>query len=102
DGIEIDTEIRVKMDKCIAYADALRDRHIDVRVLVEVVDQDEVRTDMRGSVEVKVDGVTHLVIADDIPKPAQEEGAVEVTYETLGDLVERFHDHTVEILVHRV
>nr|GEW18511.1 reverse transcriptase domain-containing protein [Tanacetum cinerariifolium] len=79
DGIEIDTEIRVEMDKCIAYADALRDRQIDVRVLVEVVDQDEVRTDMRGSVEVRVDRVTHLVIADDIPKPAQEEGAVEVT-----------------------
>ncbi|GKE80023.1 hypothetical protein Tco_1550023, partial [Tanacetum coccineum] len=33
--------------------------------------------------------VTHLVIADDIPEPAQEEGAVEVTYETLGDLVQR-------------
>ncbi|GKA46071.1 hypothetical protein Tco_0738867 [Tanacetum coccineum] len=32
----------------------------------------------------------------------QEERAVEVTYETLGDLVQRFHDHTEEILVHRV
>ncbi|GKB23829.1 putative reverse transcriptase domain-containing protein [Tanacetum coccineum] len=39
--------------------------------------------------------------ADDIPEPAQE-GAVEVTYETLGDLVQRFHDHTEEIAVHRV
>ncbi|GKD00918.1 hypothetical protein Tco_1171192 [Tanacetum coccineum] len=29
----------------------------------------------------------------DIPEPAQE-GSVEVTYETLGDLVQRFHDHT--------
>nr|GEU88581.1 hypothetical protein [Tanacetum cinerariifolium] len=27
---------------------------------------------------------------------------IEVTYETLGDLVKRFHDHTVEIPVHRV
>ncbi|GKE68769.1 hypothetical protein Tco_1526841, partial [Tanacetum coccineum] len=42
------------------------------------------------------------MIVDDIPEPAQEEGAVEVTYETLGDLVQRFHDHTEEILVHRV
>nr|GEU99131.1 putative reverse transcriptase domain-containing protein [Tanacetum cinerariifolium] len=32
----------------------------------------------------------------------EEEGVVEVTYETLGDLVQRFHDHTMEIPVHRV
>ncbi|GJR51636.1 hypothetical protein Tco_1402157 [Tanacetum coccineum] len=38
---------------------------------------------------------------EDIPEPAQE-GAVEVTYETLGDLVQRFHDHTEAILVHRI
>ncbi|GKA44874.1 putative reverse transcriptase domain-containing protein [Tanacetum coccineum] len=44
----------------------------------------------------------HLVVSDDIPEPAQEEGAIEVTYETLGDLVHRFHDYTVKILVHRV
>nr|GFC02470.1 hypothetical protein [Tanacetum cinerariifolium] len=30
------------------------------------------------------------------------EGVVEVTHETLGDLVQRFHDHTVKIPVHRV
>ncbi|GKA74223.1 hypothetical protein Tco_0780525 [Tanacetum coccineum] len=45
--------------------------------------------------------ITHPVVVDDIPEPAQE-GAVEVTYETLGDLVKRFHDHTKEISVHRV
>ncbi|GKD83246.1 putative reverse transcriptase domain-containing protein, partial [Tanacetum coccineum] len=31
-----------------------------------------------------------------------QEGAVEVTYKTLGYLVKRFHDHTEEIPVHRV
>ncbi|GJS45804.1 hypothetical protein Tco_0595925, partial [Tanacetum coccineum] len=31
-----------------------------------------------------------------------DEGAVEVTYDTLGDLVQRFHDHTEEIPVHRI
>ncbi|GKD74337.1 hypothetical protein Tco_1332619 [Tanacetum coccineum] len=56
---------------------------------------------VRGPVKVRVDRVTHPMVADDIPKPAQE-GAVEVTYETLGDLVQRFHDHTEEIPVHRV
>ncbi|GJR06539.1 hypothetical protein Tco_0529523 [Tanacetum coccineum] len=65
------------------------------------IDREEIETDMRGPVEVRVDRVTHPVVADDIPEPALE-GAVEVTYETLEDLVQRFHDHTEEILVHRV
>ncbi|GJX53465.1 hypothetical protein Tco_0281834 [Tanacetum coccineum] len=101
DGIEIDPETQAEIDECFAYADALRDRGIDARVVVEAIDREEIETGMRGPVEVRVDRVTHPVVADDIPEPAQE-GAVEVTYETLGDLVQRFHDHTEEILVHRI
>ncbi|GJZ33012.1 hypothetical protein Tco_0578448 [Tanacetum coccineum] len=78
-----------------------RDRGIDARVLVEAIDREEIETSMRGPVKVRVDRVTHLVVAKDILEPTQE-GAVEVMYETLGDLVQRFHDHTEEILVHRV
>ncbi|GJU31847.1 putative reverse transcriptase domain-containing protein [Tanacetum coccineum] len=81
DGIDIDPEIQAEIDECIAYADALRVRRIDARVIVEAVDREEIETDARCPVE---------------------EGAVEVTYETLGDLVQRFHDHTEEIPVHRV
>nr|GEW90489.1 hypothetical protein [Tanacetum cinerariifolium] len=92
----------VEIDECVIYSDALRDRGIDARVVVDVVDRDEVETGARGSVEVRVDRVSHPVIPDDIPEPAQEERAVEVTYETLGDLVQRFHDHIVEIPVHHV
>ncbi|GJU65971.1 ribonuclease H-like domain-containing protein [Tanacetum coccineum] len=65
---DIDLEIQAEIDECIAYADALRDRGIDVRVVVEAVDRDETETGVRGPVE---------------------EGAVEVTYETLGDSVQR-------------
>ncbi|GKE66425.1 hypothetical protein Tco_1520586, partial [Tanacetum coccineum] len=57
------------------------DRGIDARVVVEAIDRDETETGVRGPVE---------------------EGAVEVTYETLEDLVQRFHDHTQAILVHRI
>ncbi|GKA13801.1 hypothetical protein Tco_0693447 [Tanacetum coccineum] len=84
-GIEIDLEVQAWIDECFAYADALRDRGIDVRVVVEAIDQEEIKTCVRGPVE---DRVTHPVVADDIPEPAQE-GAIEVTYETLGDLVQR-------------
>nr|GEY53478.1 hypothetical protein [Tanacetum cinerariifolium] len=70
----------------------------------EIKEEDEManKKDARGPVEVRVDRVTHPVTVDDIPKHAQEEGVIEVTYETLGDLVQMFHDHIVEIYVHRV
>nr|GEU74179.1 hypothetical protein [Tanacetum cinerariifolium] len=51
--------------------------------------------------ETRVERVTHPAMPKDIPEPAQE-GAAEVTYETLGDLVQRFHDHTQAILLHRI
>ncbi|GJV82264.1 hypothetical protein Tco_1518134, partial [Tanacetum coccineum] len=79
---DIDLEIQAEIDECIAYEDALRDRVIDARVVVESVDQDETET-------------------EDIPEPAQEE-VVKVTYETLRYLVQRFHDHTQAIPVHRI
>ncbi|GKB16243.1 putative reverse transcriptase domain-containing protein [Tanacetum coccineum] len=98
---DIDPEIQAEIDECIAYAYALRDRGIDARVVVEAVDQDETETGVRGLVEVRVERVTHPAMPEDIPEPAQE-GAVEVTYKTLGDLVQRFHDHTQAIPVHRI
>ncbi|GJZ08726.1 hypothetical protein Tco_0543009 [Tanacetum coccineum] len=97
---DIDPEILAEIDECI-YADALRDRGIDARVVVEAVDRDETMTGVRGPVEVRVERVTHPAMLEDILEPAQE-GAVEVTYETLGDLVKRFHDHTQAILVHHI
>nr|GEW64934.1 reverse transcriptase domain-containing protein [Tanacetum cinerariifolium] len=78
-----------------------KDRGIDATVVVEAVDRDEIKTGVRGPVEVRVERITHHAMPEDIPEPAQE-GALEVTYETLGDLVKRFHDHTEAIPVHRV
>ncbi|GKE97929.1 hypothetical protein Tco_0021280, partial [Tanacetum coccineum] len=74
---------------------------IDARVVVEAVDREACEMGAKGPVEVKVERVTHPAMPEDIPELAQE-GAVEVTYETLGDLVQRFHDHTEAILVHHI
>ncbi|GKA86787.1 hypothetical protein Tco_0808498 [Tanacetum coccineum] len=98
---DIDSEIQAEIDECVAYADALRDRGIDARVVVEVVDRDETETGVRGPVEVRVERVTHPAMLEVIPEPAQEV-EVEVTYETLGDLVQKFHDHTQAIPVYRI
>ncbi|GKE83308.1 hypothetical protein Tco_1553308 [Tanacetum coccineum] len=78
---DIDPEIQAEIDECFAYADALRDKGIDARVVVEVVDREESETGARAPVK---------------------EGAVKVTYETLGDLVQRFHDHIEAIPVDRI
>ncbi|GKD54410.1 hypothetical protein Tco_1287797, partial [Tanacetum coccineum] len=93
DGIEIDLEVQADIDECIAYADALRDRRIDSRVVVEAIDREEIKMGMRGPVEVIVDRVTHPVVADDIPKPNQE-GAIEghrivATGQQSADMLER-------------
>ncbi|GJY91941.1 putative reverse transcriptase domain-containing protein [Tanacetum coccineum] len=96
---DIDPEIQADIDECFAYADAFRDRGIDARVVVKAVDRDESETGTRGPIEVRVERVTHPVMPENTPEPAQE-GVVECTYETLGDLVQRFHDHKEAILVH--
>nr|GEX49292.1 hypothetical protein [Tanacetum cinerariifolium] len=95
-------DIEAEIDECIAYADALRDRGIDARVVVEAVDREESKTGTWVSVEVRVKRVTHHVMPEDTTEPALDERAVECTYETLGSLVQKFHDHTVAILVHCV
>ncbi|GJU45841.1 reverse transcriptase domain-containing protein [Tanacetum coccineum] len=77
DGIDIDPEIQAEIDERIAYTDALRDRGIDARVIVKAIYREEIKTGVRGRVEVRVERVTHPVVADDILEPAQE-GAVEV------------------------
>ncbi|GKC21723.1 hypothetical protein Tco_1023873 [Tanacetum coccineum] len=69
--------------------------------IVKAIDRDETETGVRGPFEVRVERVTHPVMPEDIPEPVQE-GAVEATYETLGYLVQRFHDHTRAISVHRI
>ncbi|GJT23933.1 hypothetical protein Tco_0893870 [Tanacetum coccineum] len=45
------TDVEAEIDECIAYADALRDRGIDARVVVEAVDRDETDTGVRGPVK---------------------------------------------------
>nr|GEZ52945.1 hypothetical protein [Tanacetum cinerariifolium] len=51
--------------------------------------------------ETRVERVVHPAMPEDIPKPVQE-GAAEVTYKTLGDLIQRFHDHTQAIPVYHI
>nr|GEV52342.1 retrovirus-related Pol polyprotein from transposon TNT 1-94 [Tanacetum cinerariifolium] len=93
--------------KRIMDSDYLADVEVDLRESSEPsrsrgIDDDIERVDESHS-EHEIDHVvTHPVVSEDIQEAAQEERAAEGTYETLGSLVQRFHDHTVAIPVHRV
>ncbi|GKF04716.1 hypothetical protein Tco_0035384 [Tanacetum coccineum] len=60
---DIDPEIQAEIVECIAYANALRDRWIDARVVVEAVDQDETETGVRREQGHKIVRVESTVIA---------------------------------------
>nr|GEY12428.1 retrovirus-related Pol polyprotein from transposon TNT 1-94 [Tanacetum cinerariifolium] len=97
-----DPEIQEEIDECISYIDALRDKGIDARVVIGTVDREESETGTKGPIEVRVERVTLPMMLEDAPEPDQEERAIECTYETLGSLVQIFHDHTEAIPVHHI
>ncbi|GKE27529.1 hypothetical protein Tco_1442913 [Tanacetum coccineum] len=107
---DIDSNIQANIDECIMYVDAIRAKGIDDRDVVKTATEEEVESRERDMVKVgvnpKVRPVVHYDVHESVRKDASDhdiaDGAVEVTYETLGDLVQRFHDHVVEILVHRI
>ncbi|GJR46824.1 hypothetical protein Tco_1314927 [Tanacetum coccineum] len=100
----------VDIDACIVFMDDLRDRGMDVRVVVKTAAEEEVKPSVRGTVDVEVDLRVGPVIDDDaresvredVPDHVTVDEAVEVTYETLRGLVQRFHNHTMKIPAHRI
>ncbi|GJX78446.1 hypothetical protein Tco_0326595 [Tanacetum coccineum] len=54
-----DPEVQAEIDECFAYADALRDRGIEARVVVEAIDRDETETGVRGPIELEVSMSTY-------------------------------------------
>ncbi|GJT19217.1 putative reverse transcriptase domain-containing protein [Tanacetum coccineum] len=89
---KIDPNVQADIDECITFADAIRARGTDVRVVIETEAEEEVESSMKDTVE--VDPRIRPVVDDDVREPVREDvpdhvtagGAVEVTYETLGDL----------------
>ncbi|GJW49943.1 hypothetical protein Tco_0091294 [Tanacetum coccineum] len=83
---EIDL-VQATIKVCFDFADIIRSRGIDVRVVAETVARDEIGMDTRDIVEGGDDKVTHPVVSDDVQEAAQEERAAEGTNETLESLV---------------
>ncbi|GKF58480.1 hypothetical protein Tco_0172017, partial [Tanacetum coccineum] len=95
--VEVDpSEVRLGVDVGDEIFEQPRSRRTNLEV------DDDVKTSTRDPIVVSDDGDTPPMVPEVIPEPAQEERAMEVTYETLGDLVQRFHDHIQAIPVHRI
>nr|GFC14765.1 hypothetical protein [Tanacetum cinerariifolium] len=75
-----------------------RSRETDLEMDVDVERSNGIEID--PEIQAEIDECINY--ADALRDRGIDEGAVEVTYKTLGDLVQRFHDHTEEISVHRV
>nr|GEZ92030.1 hypothetical protein [Tanacetum cinerariifolium] len=108
---DVDSDIQTDIDASIAFFDGIKARGTDVRVVVKTAAEEEVKSSVRDMVEIEVDPRVELVIDDDDvresvredgPDHVTADGAIEVPYETLGDLVQRFHDHTMEIPAHQI
>ncbi|GJT97872.1 zinc finger, CCHC-type containing protein [Tanacetum coccineum] len=100
DGMDID-HVEAVIEACFDFADIIRTSGVDVRVEAVTVARDDVKTGTIDPIVVSGDRDTPPVVPEVIPEPAQE-GAAGGTYETLGSLVQRFHDHTQAIPVHRI
>ncbi|GJZ63274.1 hypothetical protein Tco_0619695 [Tanacetum coccineum] len=82
-------------------SESSRHRGTDLEMDVDVVGSDGIDIDLEIQAEID-ECITYVDALRDRGIDAKVEGAVKVTYETLGDLVQRFHDHTKEIPIHRV
>ncbi|GJS78733.1 reverse transcriptase domain-containing protein [Tanacetum coccineum] len=77
-------------------SESSRHKGTDLDMDVDVVRSDGIDIDPEIQAEIN-ECITYADALRDRGIDARMEGAVEVTYETLGDLVQRFHDHTEEI-----
>ncbi|GKF40880.1 hypothetical protein Tco_0124222, partial [Tanacetum coccineum] len=63
---DIDPDVQADINACIAFADDIAARGTDVRVEIETAVEKEAESSMRGTIEIRVDLVTHPIVSDDI------------------------------------
>ncbi|GJV33388.1 hypothetical protein Tco_1393788 [Tanacetum coccineum] len=97
----LSTPKRIKSPEITTDLEGCSEDRTDLEMDVDVVRSDGI--DIDPEIQAKIDEcIAYADALRDIGIDARVEGAVEVKYETLGDVVQRFHDHTEEISVRRV
>ncbi|GKD60400.1 hypothetical protein Tco_1297909 [Tanacetum coccineum] len=107
---DVDSDIQVDINICIAFADDIAAKGTDVRVEDETAAEEEAESSARGTTEIRVDRVTHPVVTNDIDEPVREDfpdlfsadGSLEVMQRGLDMVMQELYDHMVEIPVHKV
>ncbi|GKB46598.1 hypothetical protein Tco_0897351, partial [Tanacetum coccineum] len=80
---DVDFDIQADINACIAFADDLRARGTNDRVVVETTAKEEVESSTRGTTEVAVDLRVRLVIDDDVRETVREDVPDHVTASVL-------------------
>nr|GEU74787.1 putative reverse transcriptase domain-containing protein [Tanacetum cinerariifolium] len=72
---EADTnpDVQADIDACISFADDIAARGTDVRIEIGTVAKEEAESSVRGTIEIRVDQVTHHVVSYDIVEPVRED-----------------------------
>ncbi|GJT59171.1 putative reverse transcriptase domain-containing protein [Tanacetum coccineum] len=108
--LDIDPDVQVDIEACIAFADDIAARGTDVIVEIGTAAEEEAKSSARGTIKIRVDRVTHPVVLDDVVGPVKEDspelvsadGSLEVTQRGLDVVMHELYDHMVEIPFHRV
>nr|GEY54225.1 hypothetical protein [Tanacetum cinerariifolium] len=98
------------IDACTAFVDDIAARGTDVRVEMDTTTEKEAESSVRGTIEIRVDRVSHLVVSDDTTEPVRDDlpelvhadGSLEVMQRGLDLVMQELYDHLMEIPVHRV
>nr|GEZ17558.1 reverse transcriptase domain-containing protein [Tanacetum cinerariifolium] len=70
---DIDPDVQANINACMMFADDIAARGMDVRVEMGTVAEEEAESSARGTIEIRVDRLTHLVVSDDISMPVRED-----------------------------
>ncbi|GKD52424.1 putative reverse transcriptase domain-containing protein, partial [Tanacetum coccineum] len=107
---DIDPDVQADIDTCIMFVDDIAARGIDVRVEDGTAAEEEAKSSARGTIEIGVDQVTHLVISEDTAKPVREDypdlvsadGSLEVIQRGLDMVMQELYDHMSDAMSERI
>nr|GEW16685.1 putative reverse transcriptase domain-containing protein [Tanacetum cinerariifolium] len=85
----IDSDVQADIDACIAFVDDIAARGTDVRVEVGTAAEEETESSERGTIKVRVDRVTHLVVLDDTAEPVGEDSPELVSSDRYLEVMQR-------------
>ncbi|GJS74179.1 putative reverse transcriptase domain-containing protein [Tanacetum coccineum] len=94
-------DVHVDIDACIEFADDIAARGTNVRVEVGTTAEEEAESSVKGTIKIRVDRVTHLVVSDDMAEPVMEDypdlvsadGSLEVMQSGLDVVTQELYDH---------